>query len=140
SGIRNEASKTRIFTLPKVGDYVVHEIHGIGRCIRTERIKYRDVERDYVVIEYAEGGLLQVPIDQMDRLSRYSGSDRVPKLSKLGGKDFEKTKKQVEKSIKKMAINLVQLYAARHKAKGHVYPPDTPEQKRFEDAFPYEET
>lgn len=140
SGIRNEASKTRIFTLPKVGDYVVHEIHGIGRCIGTERIKYRDVERDYVVIEYAEGGLLQVPIDQMDRLSRYSGSDRVPKLSKLGGKDFEKTKKQVEKSIKKMAINLVQLYAARHKAKGHVYPPDTPEQKRFEDAFPYEET
>lgn len=140
SGVRSEASKTRIFTLPKVGDYVVHEIHGIGRCIGTERIKYRDVERDYVVIEYAEGGLLQVPIDQMDRLSRYSGSDRVPKLSKLGGKDFEKTKKQVKKSIKKMAINLVQLYAARHKAKGHVYPPDTPEQKRFEDAFPYEET
>ena len=140
SGMRSEASKTRIFTLPKVGDYVVHEIHGIGRCIGTERIKYRDVERDYVVIEYAEGGLLQVPIDQMDRLSRYSGSDRVPRLSKLGGKDFEKTKKQVEKSIKKMAINLVRLYAARHKAKGHVYPPDTPEQKRFEDAFPYEET
>lgn len=140
SGIRTDASKTRIFTLPKVGDYVVHEVHGIGRCIGTERIKYRDVERDYVVIEYAEGGLLQVPIDQMDRLSRYSGSDRTPKLSKLGGKDFEKTKKQVEKSIKKLAINLVQLYAARHKAKGHVYPPDTPEQKRFEDAFPYEET
>ncbi len=140
SGVRSDASKTRIFTLPKVGDYVVHEIHGIGRCIGTERIKYRDIERDYVVIEYAEGGLLQVPIDQMDRLSRYSGSDRAPKLSKLGGKDFEKTKKQVEKSIKKLAINLVQLYAARHKAKGHVYPSDTPEQKRFEDAFPYEET
>lgn len=140
SGIRSDASKTRIFTLPKVGDYVVHEVHGIGRCIGTERIKYRDVERDYVVIEYADGGLLQVPIDQMDRLSRYSGSDRAPRLSKLGGKDFEKTKKQVEKSIKKMAINLVQLYAARHRAKGHVYPPDTPEQKRFEDAFPYEET
>lgn len=140
SGVRSDASKTRIFTLPKVGDYVVHEIHGIGRCIGTERIKYRDIERDYVVIEYAEGGLLQVPIDQMDRLSRYSGSDRAPKLSKLGGKDFEKTKKQVEKSIKKLAINLVQLYASRHKAKGHVYPSDTPEQKRFEDAFPYEET
>ena len=140
SGIRSDASKTRIFTLPKVGDYVVHEVHGIGRCIGTERIKYRDIERDYVVIEYAEGGLLQVPIDQMDRLSRYSGSDRAPKLSKLGGKDFEKTKKQVEKSIRKMAINLVELYAARHKAKGHRYPADTPEQKRFEDAFPYEET
>ena len=138
--VRSDASKTRIFTLPKVGDYVVHEVHGIGRCIGTERIKYRDVERDYVVIEYAGGGLLQVPIDQMDRLSRYSGSDRAPKLSKLGGKDFEKTKKQVEKSIKKMAIDLVRLYAARHKAKGHVYPPDTFEQKRFEDAFPYEET
>ena len=140
SGMRSEASKTRIFTLPKVGDYVVHEIHGIGRCIGTERIKYRDVERDYVVIEYAGGGLLQVPIDQMDRLSRYSGSDKAPRLSKLGGKDFEKTKKQVEKSIKKMAIDLVRLYAARHKAKGHRYPADTPEQKRFEDAFPYEET
>lgn len=140
SGIRSDASKTRVFTLPKVGDYVVHEVHGIGRCIGTERIKYRDVERDYVVIEYAGGGLLQVPIDQMDRLSRYSGSDKVPKLSKLGGKDFEKTKKQVEKSIKKMAIDLVRLYAARHKAKGHRYPQDTPEQKMFEDAFPYEET
>lgn len=140
SGVRSDSSKTRIFTLPKVGDYVVHEIHGIGRCIGTERIKYRDVERDYVVIEYAGGGLLQVPIDQMDRLSRYSGSDRAPKLSRLGGKDFEKTKKLVEKSIKKLAINLVQLYAARHKAKGHRYPADTPEQKRFEEAFPYEET
>lgn len=140
SSVKTAASKARLFTLPKVGDYVVHEVHGIGRCIGTERIKYRDIERDYVVIEYANGGLLQVPIDQMDRLSRYSGSDRAPKLSKLGGKDFEKVKAQVVKSIRKMAINLVELYAKRHKARGYVYPPDTQEQKRFEDAFPYDET
>lgn len=140
SSIKSASSKTRVFTLPKVGDYVVHEVHGIGRCIGTERIKSRDIERDFVVIEYADGGLLQVPIDQMDRLSRYSGSDKAPKLSKLGGKDFEKVKSKVVQSIKKMAINLVEIYAKRHKAKGYTYPEDTLEQKRFEDSFPYDET
>ncbi len=137
---RTAASKTRLFTLPKVGDYVVHEIHGIGRCIGVEKLEFQGIARDYVVIEYRDGGLLQVPIDQMDRLSRYSGSDRAPRLSKLGGKEFEKLKNEVRKSVRKLAIDLVKLYAERESVKGYRYEPDTDEQKRFEDAFPYEET
>ena len=138
--VRSAASGTWLFTLPRKGDYVVHEVHGIGRCLGIEKIEFQGIMRDYVVIEYRDGGLLQVPIDQLDRLSRYSGSERVPRLSKLGGKEFEKIKKDVYRSVKKMAIDLAALYAERESRKGYRYEPDTDDQKRFEDAFPYEET
>ncbi len=132
--------KTRVFTMPKVGDYVVHELHGIGRCLGTKRIKTGSIEQDYVVCEYRGGDLLYVPIDQMDRLNRYSGSDVVPKLSVIGGKDFDRVKESVRKSVREMAIDLVELYSARSKKIGHRYEPDTAWQTEFEDAFEFEET
>ncbi len=138
--VRGNSGGTWLFTLPRKGDYVVHEVHGIGRCLGIEKIEFQGIMRDYVVIEYRDGGQLQLPIDQLDRLSRYAGSEREPRLSKLGGKEFEKIKKEVAKSVKKLAIDLVKLYAEREKLKGYKYEPDTDEQRRFEEAFPYEET
>lgn len=132
--------KKRVFTMPKVGDYVVHEVHGIGRCLGTKRVKTGDVEQDYVVCEYRGGDMLYVPIDQLDRLSRYSGSDGVPRLSAIGGKDFERIKESVRKSVREMAIDLVDLYAKRQKRIGHRYAPDTVWQQEFEDSFEFEET
>lgn len=132
--------KKRVFTMPKVGDYVVHEIHGIGRCLGTKRVKTGTIEQDYVVCEYRGGDLLYVPIDQMDRISRYSGSDIVPKLSAIGGKDFERVKESVRKSVREMAINLVDLYSKRQQRRGYRYPKDCALQQEFEDAFEYEET
>ncbi len=142
---RSDAAKVRArnrapFVIPKVGDYVVHEIHGIGRCVGVKRMSIRDIERDYVSVEYAGGEMLYVPIDQTERLSRYSGSDSAPKLSKIGGKDFEKLKSNVKKSLKKLALDLVTLYSERMKNKGYAYSPDTSLQTEFEQAFEYEDT
>lgn len=124
---------------PKAGDYVVHEVHGIGICEGTVKQKIGDVEKDYVAIRYREGAMLYLPVDQMDRLSKYSGSDN-PRLNKIGGKEFEKVKQKVRASVKKLAFSLNALYAERSKIKGFVYPPDTPEQKLFEDNFPFTPT
>ncbi|MDE6551269.1 MAG: transcription-repair coupling factor [Clostridia bacterium] len=135
-----KASSRAPFVIPKVGDYVVHEIHGIGRCVGVKRMSIRDIERDYVSVEYAGGEMLYVPIDQTERLSRYSGSDSAPKLSKIGGKDFEKLKSSVKKSLKKLALDLVALYSERMKNKGYTYSPDTSLQTEFEQAFEYEDT
>lgn len=137
---KSNTYKRRAFTIPKLGDYVVHEVHGIGLCQGIERLKFSDVERDYVVVQYKGSDKLYLPIDQMDTLSRYSGSDRAPTLSRLGGKDFEKVKERVKKSIKEMAINLLDIYAKRRQVKGYKYSEDTPWQKEFEDAFEYTET
>lgn len=124
---------------PKAGDYVVHEVHGIGICEGTVKQKVGDVEKDYVAIRYREGAMLYLPVDQMDRLTKYSGSDN-PRLNKIGGKEFEKVKQKVRASVKKLAFSLNALYAERSKIKGFVYPPDTPEQKIFEDNFPFTPT
>lgn len=134
------ARKRSVFTIPKTGDYVVHEGHGIGRCMGVKREKTGSIDRDYVVLQYAGEAKLFVPIDQMDRLSRYSGSDIQPKLSQLGGRAFEKLKASVKASIKEMAINLLELYSERQKSKGHKYQPDNELQQLFENEFPYTET
>lgn len=133
-------AKTNVFTMPKVGDYVVHETHGIGLCGGVEQIEAFGVKKDFVVIHYAEGAKLFLSPNQMDKLERYSGSDVVPKLNKLGGKEFERLKERVKQSVREMAFDLLELYRARHAAKGYVYPPDTYWQKEFEDAFEYTET
>lgn len=118
---------------------MVHEVHGIGICEGTVKQKVGDVEKDYVAIRYREGAMLYLPVDQMDRLTKYSGSDN-PRLNKIGGKEFEKVKQKVRASVKKLAFSLNALYAERSKIKGFVYPPDTPEQKIFEDNFPFTPT
>lgn len=138
--VRSGKSKRRTFTIPKCGDYVVHEAHGIGKCVGIERLRFDKIERDYVIVQYKGSDKLYLPIDQMDTLSRYSGSDKEPSLSKLGGKEFGKLKERVKASVKSMAVNLVDLYAKRRQVRGYKYSEDTSWQKEFEDEFEFTET
>ncbi|MDE7079095.1 MAG: transcription-repair coupling factor [Clostridia bacterium] len=132
-----ESKKTRVFTMPKVGDYVVHEVHGIGKCLGTKYIEMGNINAEYVVVEYKNAELLYVPTDKLDRLSRYNGSDREPRLSAIGGKEFDKVKQSVKASIKAMAVDLLELYSQRQSKQGYKYSEDDYLQQEFEDAFPY---
>ena len=124
---------------PKAGDYVVHRIHGVGLCEGTTILKTGDFEKEYIVLKYKDGDTLYVATDQMNNLQRFVGEEH-PALNKLGGKEFEREKEKVRKSIRKLAINLVELYAKREKQRGFKYSEDTVWQKEFEDNFEYEET
>lgn len=130
--------KKRTAEVIKEGDFVVHERHGIGLVEGVSREKVSGGEKDFIVVAYKDNGKLYVPIDQMDLLTKYTGS--CPRINKLGGKDFEKVKNRVKQSIKKMAIDLVELYRKREQANGYKYSPDTVWQKEFEDAFEFTET
>jgi len=123
----------------KAGDYVVHRVHGVGLCEGTTRMKTGEFEREYIVIKYKDGDTLYVATDQMDQLQKFIGEENPP-LNKLGGKDFEREKEKVRKSVRKMALNLADIYAKREKEKGFKYSPDSTWQKSFEDAFEYDET
>ena len=131
--------KKDVFTIPEVGDYVVHDTHGIGVFKGTTRLKTDIHERDYVQIEYSDGQVY-VPIDQMGMLSRYSGGAEIPKVSKLGGKEFSRLKERVKLSVKAMAFDLLELYGKREASKGVKYPGDSEFQAEFEDRFPYPPT
>lgn len=124
---------------PKAGDYVVHRIHGVGLCEGTTILKTGDFEKEYIVLKYKDGDTLYVATDQMNNLQRFVGEEH-PALNKLGGKEFEREKEKVRKSVRKLAINLVELYAKREKQRGFKYSEDTVWQKEFEDNFEYEET
>lgn len=132
--------KTNVFNMPKVGDYVVHDTQGVGICSGVEQIETFGVKRDFVVINYADNDKLYIAVEDMDKLQRYSGSDTLPKLNKLGGKEFQKLKDRVKASVKEMAFDLLELYKTRQNLKGHKYAPDTVWQQEFEDAFEYDET
>ncbi len=131
---------TNVFTMPKVGDYVVHDTQGIGVCAGVEQMETFGVKKDFVVINYAEADKLYIPVDQMDKLQRYSGSDAVPKLNKLGGKEFQKLKDRVKASVKEMAFDLLELYRTRQNSRGYKYSNDTAAQEIFENAFEHTET
>jgi len=125
----------------KVGDYVVHIKHGIGQFIGVQRIAYDNQTREYLTIQYTGEDRLYVPVDQINLLSRYRGSgDHAPKLSRLGGADWESTKRRVKRSVKQVAEDLVNLYAIRAKQEGFAALPDTPWQYEMEEDFPFEET
>ncbi len=125
----------------KEGDYVVHEGHGIGRFSRIEKIDVDGVVRDCVVLNYAQGDRLYVPTDQMGLLQKYSGSDSItPAVDKIGGTAWTKTKSKAKKAVRKMAEELLRLYAARMSRPGHAFSPDTPWQRELEESFPHEET
>jgi transcription-repair coupling factor (superfamily II helicase) len=118
------------------GDYVVHKHHGLGKFIELETL----YSREYLAIQYADG-LLRVPADSLDTISRYRHNDkRPPVLNKMSDKSWSKTKTRVRKAIKKLAVDLIKLYAKRAKLSGHAYPPDSPWQKELEDSFPYQPT
>lgn len=125
-----------------VGDYVVHETHGLGIYKGIEKIKVEGVEKDYVKIEYAGNSNLYVLATQLDRLQKYAGQDveKKPKLNKLGGQEWNKTKSKVHGAVEEVAKDLVALYAARQKEQGYQFGPDTVWQREFEEMFPYEET
>lgn len=133
-------SKHSVFYLPKLGDYVVHTFHGIGKCIKIERMKISDIEKDYFVIEYKNGDILYLPSEEANTISAYIGSEETPKLSSLGGGEFSRLKQRVRSSIKEMAINLVEMYKERSNLKGYKFRRDEYLEKQFADAFGYQET
>ena len=137
-----KGSKIASFTDLNVGDYVVHETHGIGIYQGTKRLTSEGASRDYLVVQYLGSDKLYVPADHLDRIQKYigGGEGAAPKLSRLGGKDWDKQKSKVRESLKELAFDLVQLYAQRQKNKGHAFGKDTLWQQEFEENFPYEET
>lgn len=142
-GVREKKIKSRrkdTFSAPNVGDYAVHEKHGIGIVRGTEKISTSEGTKDYIAIEYLGGDFLYVPVENMDRLTKYLGGDKTPKLSKIGGVEFEKLKERVRASISAMSINLKKLYNERATKKGFVFSPDNELSQEFDSAFPFDET
>ena len=125
----------------RTGDYVGHENHGIGKYLGIKTLVVDGQKRDYLDIKYAGTDRLYVPVDQLHLIQPYIGmGEGVPKLSKLGGAEWQRTKNRVRQSIQKLAIDLVKLYAVRQAIEGYRFSPDTEWQKQFEDIFPYQET
>ena len=119
------------------GDYVVHKNHGIGQFLKIEKINITADSRDYLVIKYKDGKI-SVAADQLGSVNRYRSSGSIkPKINKLGGTEWYKTKEKNRKLIKKIALDILKLYAKRERLKGHVYPEDGPWQKELEESFPY---
>ncbi|MCL1975154.1 MAG: transcription-repair coupling factor [Firmicutes bacterium] len=123
------------------GDYVVHITQGIGRYLGVERLTLEEINRDYLLIEYAGEDKLYLPVDQLDLIQKYIGNEgTAPKLYKLGGGEWQRVKERVRASVQDMARELLQLYAIRAAATGFAFSMDNNWQSEFEDAFPYEET
>ncbi len=137
-----EGRKIGSFTDLSIGDYVVHENHGLGIYRGIEKVTVERVEKDYMKIEYSRGACLYILATQLDLIQKYGGADaaKVPRLNTLGGQDWKKTRSKVKGAVQEVAKDLVELYAARQSEKGYVYGPDTVWQKEFEELFPYEET
>ncbi|NLP30739.1 MAG: transcription-repair coupling factor [Clostridiales bacterium] len=129
------------FTDIRSGDYVVHENHGVGKFIGVIQMEIQGIRKDYLKIKYAGEDLLYVPVEQMDLIQKYVGVEgSVPKVNKLSGGDWKKTKARAKSAIKDMAKDLIELSAARQAERGHSFSKDSIWQREFEDLFPYEET
>ena len=136
-----EGKKIQSFTELSIGDYVVHEDHGLGVYRGIEKIERDKVIKDYLKIEYANGGNLYLPATRLDGIQKYAGADaKAPKLNKLGTDQWNRTKTRVKTAVKEVARELVELYAARQESSGFSYGTDTVWQREFEELFPYEET
>jgi len=133
-------NKLKSFDDLDIGDYVVHNTHGIGQYVGLDTLTVEGHYKDYLKIKYAGDDFLYVPCDQLDLLQKYIGKEARVRLSKMGGADFARQKAKVKKSTMEMAQGLLQLYAARKSAQGYAFGADTAWQKEFEDHFPYEET
>ena len=138
---QNAGERIEAFTDLKEGDYVVHEAYGVGIFRGTVRLQSENTYRDYLLIQYEGSDKLYVPTDQFDRVQKFIGSqDSPPPLNSLNSGDWQKKKNKVKAGLKKLAFDLVKLYAQRQNQPGHAFGPDTPWQREFEDAFPYELT
>lgn len=123
------------------GDYVVHELYGIGEYLGTETITYDGLVKDFIKISYKGADALYVPTDEMDLVTKYIGSGGPkPRISSLGGAEWKRSKEKAKKAVDAIAEDLLALYAKRTKVKGHAFAPDSPWQQEFEESFPYEET
>ena len=138
--------KNRIDPLSlKEGDFVVHQIHGIGKFIEMVERVVNGTKREYLVIEYASskrgqaGDRLYLPTDSLDQVSKYVGGES-PTVHHMGGTDWQRVKGKARKAVKQIAAELIQLYAARTSSPGFAFSPDTPWQRELEDAFAYVET
>ncbi|WP_042228076.1 transcription-repair coupling factor [Paenibacillus popilliae] len=137
----DNAERIRNYTELKIGDYVVHQNHGIGKYIGIGTLEINGIHKDYLHIMYAGGDKLSVPVDQLHLIQRYvSSEEKEPKIYKLGGTEWTKVKNKVRSSVKDIADDLIKLYAARQASSGYAFDKDTSEQQDFEDLFPYEET
>lgn len=137
----DNAERIKSYTELKVGDYVVHQNHGIGKYMGIGTLEIGGIHKDYMHILYAGGDKLSVPIDQIDLIQKYVGSEeKEPKVYKLGGNEWTRVKNKVRSSVKDIADDLVKLYAQRQEAKGFGFGPDTAYQNEFEAMFPYDET
>lgn len=136
-----EGTKIQNFSDLSIGDYVVHEDHGLGVYRGIEKIEQDGVIKDYLKVEYADNGNLYLPATRLDGIQKYAGAEaKKPKLNRLGGEQWNKTKTRVKSAVKEIAKDLVMLYAARQQTHGFQYCGDTVWQKEFEEMFPYDET
>lgn len=136
-----EGTKIKDFAELKVGDYVVHESHGLGIYRGIEKVEVEKVVKDYMKIEYRDGGNLYILATGLDVIQKYASADaKTPKLNKLGSQEWNKTKAKVRTAVDEVAKELVELYALRQQSEGFQYGPDTVWQKEFEEMFPFEET
>jgi transcription-repair coupling factor (superfamily II helicase) len=125
----------------KIGDYIVHVDHGVGRYVGLQRIPFGATEREVMEIEYSSGGKLLMPMENLNLIQKYSGgTDVPPKLDKLGGTSWARTKASVKKAMRDMADELLKLYATRQMVQGHPFSKDSPWQFEFEEAFEFDET
>ncbi len=138
---QNSGKAIQSFSDMHKGDYVVHENHGIGKFLGIEQLVVQDVKKDYLKIKYAGEDMLYVPVEQMDLIQKYVGADSItPRVNKLSGGEWKKTKAKAKSAIVNMAKELLELSASRQIAKGHAFAEDNIWQKEFEDSFPHMET
>lgn len=139
---RRRARNAKAFVADlSIGDYVVHVEHGVGRFRGLRHMEMHGVQREYLVLEYADGDTLYVPTDQSDRVSRYVGVDEhTPALHRLGGTEWQRAKERVKAAARDVAKELLEIYAAREVVPGHAFSPDTPWQAELETSFPFAET
>ncbi|MFA8438978.1 transcription-repair coupling factor [Pueribacillus sp. YX66] len=137
----SNAERIKSYSELNVGDYIVHVNHGIGKYLGIETLEINGVHKDYLHVKYAGNDTLYVPVDQIDQIQKYVGSEaKVPKVHSLGGSDWKRTKKRVQSSVEDIADDLIKLYAEREASKGVQFEKDGEEQREFEASFPYEET
>ena len=140
-GKRPQRRRASFLTEISPGDYVVHIQHGIGKFKGTGNLSDDKSNAEYLIIEYAQGDKLYVPLDHLDRVTSYVASlDRPPSLTRLGTQEWNRTKDRVINSTKELAASLLSLYATRELQRGYAFAPDSPWQEELEESFPYEET
>src|SRR5699024_9184005 len=135
------AERSKNYQELKIGDYVVHRNQGIGKYTGVETLVVNKLHKDYMLIQYSGDDKYYVPVDQIDLVQKYVGSEgKEPRLYKLGGTEWTKVKNKVQSSVEDIADELIKLYAEREAQRGYAFEKDTELQDEFEHAFPYQET